>query len=32
LKIDEQVDFPFVEEEVKTLYYAGNGRPSYPPE
>jgi IS5 family transposase len=32
LKIDEQVDFSFVEEEVEDLYCAGNGRPSYPPE
>ena len=32
LEIKEKVDFSFVEEELKDLYDAGNGRPSYPPE
>ena len=32
LEIDEQIDFSFVEEEVRDLYCASNGRPSYPPE
>jgi IS5 family transposase len=32
LDIKEQVDFSFVEEELRDLYDASNGRPSYPPE
>ena len=32
LEIDERIDFSFVEEEVRDLYCASNGRPSYPPE
>ena len=32
LDIDKQIDFSFVEEEVKDLYCADNGRPCYPPE
>jgi len=32
LDIKEKVDFSFVEEELKDLYDAANGRPSYPPE
>lgn len=32
LEIDEQIDFSFVEEEVRDLYCSDNGRPSYPPE
>jgi transposase len=31
LDIKEKVDFSFVEEELKDLYDAANGRPSYPP-
>ncbi len=30
LDIDKRIDFSFVEEEVKDLYCAGNGRPCYP--
>ena len=32
LEVDERIDFSFVEEEVRDLYCASNGRPSYPPE
>lgn len=32
LDIKEQIDFSFVEEELKDLYDFDNGRPSYPPE
>lgn len=32
LDIKEQIDFSFVEEELKDLYDNDNGRPSYPPE
>ena len=31
MDIDELVDFSFVEEGVKNLYYIDNGRPSYVP-
>ena len=32
LDIKRMIDFSFVEEELKDLYDASNGRPSYPPE
>lgn len=32
LDIKEQIDFSFVEEELRDLYDVNNGRPSYPPE
>lgn len=32
LEIDERIDFFFVKEEVRDLYCADNGRPSYTPE
>lgn len=32
LDIKEQIDFSFVEKELKDLYDLDNGRPSYPPE
>ena len=32
LDIKKEIDFSFVEEELKDLYDTKNGRPAYPPE